>query len=425
METSTKKLSSLRITSLDDDDDETEIPHQPPQAGLSTAEADYEDDDDEEEEAEVTLGVLSKPKHPGLLLRHLFPSKAGGIPAWLDPVNLPSGKSSYCGFCGEPLQFVLQIYAPIEDNVAAFHRTLFMFMCPSMACLLRDQHEQWKHKYGNPCRSVKIFRCQLPRNNAFYSAQPPKHDGSDKPLCPGAPVCHWCGTWKGDKICSSCKKARYCSEKHQALHWRTGHKNDCLQIISSAASNSVLPAVGIVPASISWPEFEIKIDYEGTFDSDSGDENNSKSLVMQRHGKLDAMMQSWMDHFEADADNKCWASFQERVSRAPNQVLRYCREPNAKPLWALSFGCPSDADIPSCSYCRGPLCYEFQGIDRNHRQVHTSFGYWNFEIGCGFNVSRSIGRAGSFKHLPTVAQCLVLVTVPLIHLGTILGPTNT
>jgi len=31
----------------------------------------------------------------------------------------------------------------------------------------------------------------------------------------------------------------------QALHWRTGHKNDCLQIISSsAASNSVLPAVG-------------------------------------------------------------------------------------------------------------------------------------------------------------------------------------
>lgn len=89
-----------------------------------------------------------------------------------------------------------------------------------------------------------------------------------------APVCHWCGTWKGDKICSSCKKARYCSEKHQvlyveftlidwfltwahildkrplivvcqALHWRTGHKNDCLQLISSSdSSKSVLPAIG-------------------------------------------------------------------------------------------------------------------------------------------------------------------------------------
>ncbi|XP_020406283.1 programmed cell death protein 2 [Zea mays] len=114
-----------------------------------------------------------------------------------------------------------------------------------------------------------------------------------------AHVCHWCGTWKGDKICSSCKKARYCSEKHQALHWRTGHKNDCLQIISSsAASNSVLPTIGKVPANTSWPEFEIKIDYEGIFDSNSGDENNSKLLVMQRHGKPDAMMQSWMDQFE-------------------------------------------------------------------------------------------------------------------------------
>ncbi|PWZ31853.1 hypothetical protein Zm00014a_022066 [Zea mays] len=117
----------------------------------------------------------------------------------------------------------------------------------------------------------------------------------------------------------------------KALHWRTGHKNDCLQIISSsAASNSVLPTIGKVPANTSWPEFEIKIDYEGIFDSDSGDENNSKLLVMQRHGKPDAMMQSWMDQFEADSDNKCWTSFQERVSRAPNQVLRYCREPNAK-----------------------------------------------------------------------------------------------
>nr|CAB3501084.1 unnamed protein product [Digitaria exilis] len=334
MESSTEKFGGLRITSLDEDDEETVVPHQP-RPGSAAAAADYEDDDeDEEEEAEVTLGVLKKPKRPGLLLRHLFPSKAGGIPAWLDPVNLPSGKSSCCGFCGEPLQFVLQIYAPIEDNAAAFHRTLFMFMCPSMACLLRDQHEQWRHKHGNPCRSVKVFRCQLPRTNTFYSTEPPKHDGSDKPLCPGGSVI--------------------------VLHWRTGHKNDCLQIISSDAKSSVLSAIGKVPASTSWPEFEIEIDYEGTFDSDSCDENNSKSLAMQRHGKPDAMMQSWMDQFEADADNKCWASFQDRVSRAPEQVLRYCREPNAKPLWALSGGCPSNADIPSCSYCKGPLCYEFQ-----------------------------------------------------------------
>lgn len=82
MESSAERLRGLRITSLDEDDDETVVPHQPSPAPGAAA-ADYEDDDedeDEEEEAEVTIGVLKKPKHPGLLLRHLFPSKAGGIP---------------------------------------------------------------------------------------------------------------------------------------------------------------------------------------------------------------------------------------------------------------------------------------------------------------------------------------------------------
>jgi pre-rRNA-processing protein TSR4 len=79
MDPNAEKLSGLRITSLDDEeeDDEPELPHQ---HGPAAAVA-YEDyDDDEDEEAEVMLGLLEEPKRPGLLLRHLFPSKAGGTP---------------------------------------------------------------------------------------------------------------------------------------------------------------------------------------------------------------------------------------------------------------------------------------------------------------------------------------------------------
>lgn len=50
-------------------------------------------------------------------------------------------------FVGLFMKFVVeiwQLYAPLTDKESAFHRTLFLFMCPSMSCLLRDQHEQWK-----------------------------------------------------------------------------------------------------------------------------------------------------------------------------------------------------------------------------------------------------------------------------------------
>ena len=53
-----------------------------------------------------------------------------------------------------------------------------------------------------------------------------------------------------------------------------------------------------VPARTSWPEYQITIDTEAASDSDSGDESNSNSLVMPKHGKPDDLMQSWMDQFE-------------------------------------------------------------------------------------------------------------------------------
>lgn len=39
---------------------------------------------------------------------------------------------------------------------------------------------------------------------------------------------------------------------------------------------------------------------------------------------------------------------------------RYCRDVGSKPLWPTSSGLPSEADIPKCNYCSGPMCYEFQ-----------------------------------------------------------------
>ncbi|KAI3449438.1 hypothetical protein Pfo_006103 [Paulownia fortunei] len=346
-----EKLKSLHISSLDEEGDEDEAQNDDVEDEFS------DEDDDEEDRVPMTLGFAEKPKNPWSLLRQYFPSKAGGTPAWLDPINLPSGKSSLCDFCGEPLQFLLQVYAPLPEE-STFHRTLFVFMCPSMACLLRDQHEQWNRHPETPSRSVKVFRCQLPRVNSFYSSEAPAEDGTEQPLTARAILCNWCGTWKGDKICSSCRRARYCSEKHQTAHWRSSnssHKVFCRQLETSgkesesAASNSL------------WPEYEVTNEDECELDDEMSNDNGSTSSLISRNrtdGSFGKLQTSFKE--AGDSDNRSWASFQERISLYPDQVLRYSSSAQAKPLWPVSSGRPSKLDIPKCNYCGGTCGFEFQ-----------------------------------------------------------------
>ncbi|XWS65178.1 hypothetical protein CRYUN_Cryun05aG0069700 [Craigia yunnanensis] len=328
---SMEELKGLQITTLDDDDDDEEI---------AIDEDDNEEDEDEEEEETVILGFVEKPEHSWSLLRQHFPSKAGGIP----------------------------VYSPLVEKDSTFHRTLFVFMCLSMNCLLRDQHEQWKHHPDKQSRSVKVLRCQLPRANPFYSSEPPKGNVTNKPLTPGAPLCKWCGTWKGDKFCSSCKVARYCSQKHQVMHWHSGHKLECQQLSllaqssESAACNGGIAQIKTqkVASKSLWPEYEMKNEHESEYDSEmSGDDGHTNNSLVSRN-RIDNTMKSLLDNFEGDGDKKSWASFQERIAKPPEQVLRYCRSATSKPLWPMLGGRPSKADIPRCSYCGGDLYFEFQ-----------------------------------------------------------------
>ncbi|KAK7306429.1 hypothetical protein VNO77_44368 [Canavalia gladiata] len=321
-------------------------------------------DEDDEELQPATLGFVDEPKNQWSLHRQYFPSKAGGFPAWLDPLNIPSGRSSVCDNCGEPLQFLLQVYAPTEKETT-FHRMLFVFMCPSMKCLLRDQHEQWKRHPEKPSRSVKVFRCQLPRDNPFYSRECPKYNESHKPASSGAVLCDLCGTWKGDKLCGGCKQARYCSEKHQVKSWRSGHKIACQQLkVSSPVFGPSKSGTNSLESHIVgnynvWPEFEIIIEDESDYMQDMSEDNTFANSLISRN-RTDDTMNQLLDNFQGDDEKKSWAYFQERIAKAPEQVLRYYRSTDAKPIWPVSSGRPSEADIPRCSYCGGPMCCEFQ-----------------------------------------------------------------
>jgi tetratricopeptide (TPR) repeat protein len=61
--------------------------------------------------------------------------------------------------------FLLQIYAPLDSSEfpTCFHRTLFLFSCRDGRCAGKNG-------------SIRCFRGQLPRENPYYSFEPPNYD---------------------------------------------------------------------------------------------------------------------------------------------------------------------------------------------------------------------------------------------------------
>lgn len=65
-------------------------------------------DDEASPDLEWLLGFVEPPERGADLLRHRFPSKVGGRPAWLDPVHLPSRDQLTCPFTGKIMRFLMQ-----------------------------------------------------------------------------------------------------------------------------------------------------------------------------------------------------------------------------------------------------------------------------------------------------------------------------
>lgn len=164
------------------------------------------------EKSHVDLGFVEKTDPENLTCQH-FPSKIGGKPAWLSLAPLPSPNQLQCPKCSGICIFLLQVYAPVEDDSNAFHRTVFVFLCKNPNC-----HQP------NSNAPFCVVRSQLPRDNDFYSPDPPT------PATPipskGDNLCAVCGI-AGPKCCAKCHSRSYCSKEHQVIDWKNGHKQNC------------------------------------------------------------------------------------------------------------------------------------------------------------------------------------------------------
>jgi hypothetical protein len=155
---------------------------------VTTSSEDDPDDsgDDEGDDAWVELGFIEPMEiidadRTGGSTTHENPNwsewdggKVGGSPHWLvrPPENIsaeesitleyPTNEATFlCPKCDDKMSFILQIYAPLDDededgSVRGFHRSLFVFCCTSKLCPFDNQ-------------SVRVIRQQLRRKNPFYA----------------------------------------------------------------------------------------------------------------------------------------------------------------------------------------------------------------------------------------------------------------
>ena len=237
----------------------------PVQLGFSVPLPNDDDDDDKDEDDNLPP-----------LLGHQSPhwsdwdgGKIGGRPSWLNPRDLPqSPLRCRAPFCignknsnnndtndnnnnyqqkeeGTPLRFVAQLYCPVDDvteNEAAFHRSMYVFACPtccsssswSMSQSVQDAGSvESSAAFSRYSDCIRVLRCQLPKLNEFYP--PVGNYGNDE--WDKHTIHYWSKATNNDKLnlCAVCgqrgkgkcpkQQLWFCGSDHQKEHLRASKKH--------------------------------------------------------------------------------------------------------------------------------------------------------------------------------------------------------
>ncbi|KAK4364680.1 hypothetical protein RND71_016038 [Anisodus tanguticus] len=198
-----------------------------------------------------------------------------------------------------------KVYTPLIEKDSTFHRTLFLFMCTSLACLLKDQHEPWKRNQDKASRSVKVFRSNCPVITLFPPVSPREITGKINLLV--LELFFVAGVVPGKEIRS--QKTLLTLEHFQDASEPSNNRT--VSEVQEEIHGDFNPRA--VASKSLWPEYEIAI---AKISDDNGQVN---SLISS--SRVDESIESLIDSFEeGEDDKKSWASFQERVLP---QILYY------------------------------------------------------------------------------------------------------
>ena len=307
-----------------------------------------DDDDESDDDEEWDLGFLEpiedSPRGKKRAHAIYFPSKVGGHPEWVDPRVFPKTildqKETTLATVQKKMDFLLQIYAANEDNANAFHRTIYVFTSAR------------GDKLGEEGR-VRAFRSQLGRENAFYGMHPAPENPEDPR------VDALIEEYEAKKLAADAEaKMRVCDDGRRDETKKTNSNGSC-------RGNE----------NTTYPEFEIVVEPESddddascsSIDSDVVDAKNAnkstnKKKIFQSIGD-EAITENDLKEIASgviDSDAQRLATFSVKLSKFPDQVLRYCPAPTAKAMWPSKSLAPDDSAIPDCPICKSKRRFEFQ-----------------------------------------------------------------
>ena len=137
----------------------------------------------------------------------------------------------------------------------------------------------------------------------------------------------------------------------------------------SAAAEQALPKTVAMLEVPLYKELELIVDAE-PWGTDSEDDAHTQQLMSEYQARLasegpldaEALPPEVLDAIEDShsQESQQFAEFAARLASAPEQVLRYCSEDGAQPLWPSLAYVPEPDSIPACPLCGAARRFEFQ-----------------------------------------------------------------
>ncbi|XP_051239467.1 programmed cell death protein 2-like [Dicentrarchus labrax] len=272
-------------------------------------------------------------------------NKVGGLPDWAPTT---SRQPPRCGRCGAPSAHVVQVYCPLEASPS--HRTLHLFACPAPGC-------------GGRAEGWTVLRSQSLEAAAGTHSRPAP--AQEPPLS----ATDWCDTADD-----------WGTEEEEEEGWGGGVMKD-RQVQEEAAAPEVEAAgetdvssrlqglsLGEEDVPVLRPFF-IGVVEESDLSGEEDELRHARQLlkeyerregvaVAELEGGEDGGGQEKYEKTKARHGDATFSKFMKKISRCPQQILRYCR--GGKPLFISEPPSNMAHVVSACGSCGGSRTFELQ-----------------------------------------------------------------